>query len=198
LVESLSRPGSNVTGVTFLSTVLGAKRLGLLRELVPRARTVAYLAGVSRIVQDETVDILAAARTLELQVVAIEARSNRDLEMAFDTFAQSQVAALIVGAFPFLTDNSSKIVALASRYQIPAIYPHRGFVGGLMIYGADEIDIYRHAAMYIGRILKGEKPSDLPVVQATKFELVINRKTARTLGLELPPMLFALADEVIE
>jgi putative tryptophan/tyrosine transport system substrate-binding protein len=198
LVDSLSRPGANVTGVTFLSSELGTKRVGLLHELVPQARVIAYLGGVSRIDNGEGTDILSAAHAVELQVASFVARSDRDLETAFATFAQREAAALIVGAHPLLTDNSRKIVLLAAQHTIPAIYPHRGFVGGLMIYSANEIDSYRQAAVYVGRILKGEKPANLPVVQASRFNLVINRKTANALGLTIPETLLAIADEVIQ
>jgi ABC transporter substrate binding protein len=124
-------------------------------------------------------DILAAARGLQQQVVVFQARTDRDLEAAFETFMQRQATALIVGPGPFLTDNSRKIVALAAQYKIPSIYPHQGFARGLMIYSADEPDTHRHAAAHVGRILKSEKPSDLPIVQAARFQLVINLETAK-------------------
>jgi putative tryptophan/tyrosine transport system substrate-binding protein len=200
LADNLARPGGNVTGVTFRTGELGGKRVGLLHELVPKARTIAYLRGAGEIIDEQTPSILAAAHSLEQQVVTFVARSDSDLETAFATFVQRQAAALIVGAWPFLTDNSRKIVALAAHHKIPAIYPHRGFmfVGGLMSYSADEIDAYRQAAVYVGRILKGEKPADLPIVQAYKFRFVINQGTARSLGLIVPRALLALADEVVE
>ena len=198
LVESLNRPGANITGVTFLSTKLGSKRVDLLHELAPQAKTIAYLAGVTRTDDDEEgTDILAAAHTFRQQVAIFVARSDDDFETAFVTFVQREAAALIVGAHPFLTDNSRKIVLLAAHHKIPAVYPHRGFAGGLMIYSADEIDSYRQAAVYVGRILKGEKPAKLPVVQASKFNFVINLKTAKVLGLTIPETLLATADEVI-
>jgi putative tryptophan/tyrosine transport system substrate-binding protein len=200
LVESLAHPGGNLTGVTFLSDELGAKRLGLLRELIPQATTIAYLTGGSRVAEKEMTDIVAAAQSLGGEIVAFDARSEDDLDNAFATFIQRGAAALIVGAFPFLVDSRRKIVALAARNKLPAIYPTMGFVlaGGLMSYSADETEGFRQAALYVGRILKGEKPADLPVQQATKFRLVIDLKIAKTLGLDLPPQLLARADEVIE
>ena len=204
LVESLAHPGGNLTGVTFLSDELGAKRLGLLRELVPQASTVAYLnayrTGASRLVQVELSDILAAARPLDREIVVFDAQKDDDLDSAFASFAQRGAAALLVGAFPFLVDNRRKIVTLAARYRLPAIYPTGVYVatGGLMSYSADETEGMHQAALYVGRILRGEKPADLPVQQATKFKLIINLKTARSLGLDVPPQLLATADEVIE
>jgi putative tryptophan/tyrosine transport system substrate-binding protein len=204
LVASLAHPGGNLTGVTFLSDELGAKRLGLLRELSPQATTVAflssYLTGAPRVVQKELTDILGAAQSLEREIVAFDAHNEDDLDAAFVTFTQRGAAALAVGAFPFLFDNRRKIVTLAARHRLPAIYPTGVYVsaGGLMSYSADETESFHQAALYVGRILRGEKPADLPVQQATKFRLVINLKTANTLGIEVPPMLLARADEVIE
>jgi putative ABC transport system substrate-binding protein len=204
LVASLAHPGGNLTGVTFLSDELGAKRLGLLRELIPQATTVAYLnaylTGAPGPVQGELTDILAAAKSVEREIVAFDARNNDDLDTAFATFVQRGAAALVVGAFPFLVDNRRKIVMLAARHKLPAIYPTAAFVaaGGLASYSAHETEGFRQAALYVGRILKGEKPAELPVQQATTFRLVINLKTAQALGLEVPPTLLARADEVIE
>jgi putative ABC transport system substrate-binding protein len=204
LVASLAHPGGNLTGVTFLSDELGAKRLGLLRELSPQATTVAflssYLTGASRLVQKELTDILVAAQSLEREIVAFDAHNEDDLDAAFATFTQRGAAALVVGAFSFLFDNRRKIVTLAARHRLPAIYPTSVYVaaGGLMSYSADETESFHQAALYVGRILRGEKPADLPVQQATKFRLVINLKTANALGIEVPPTLLAQADEVIE
>jgi putative ABC transport system substrate-binding protein len=198
LVASLNRPGANVTGVTALTHELAGKRFGLLRELVPQATTVAaLLAGPNLTSEEQKSDMLAAGRALARQVIILEIRSDRDYEAAFETLVQRQAGALIVGPFPFR--NTNEILALAARHRIPAIYPSRGFVvaGGLMSYSA-VADTYRQAGIYAGRILKGEKPADLPVVQPTKFELVINLKTAKALELTIPEKLLAIADEVIE
>ena len=204
LVASLAHPGGNLTGVTFLSDELGAKRLDLLRELKPQATTIAYLnaylSGTPPAVQRELTDVLAAAKSLEREIVAFGALSDEDLDAAFATFVQRGAGALIVGAFPFLIDKRRTIVSLAARHKLPAIYPTTLFIatGGLMSYSANETEGFRQAALYVDRILKGEKPADLPVQQATKFRLVINVKTAKTLGLDVPATLLARADEVIE
>ena len=204
LVASLAHPGGNLTGVTFLSDELGAKRLGLLRELSPQATTVAflssYLTGASRLEQKELTDILVAAQSLEREIVAFDAHNEDDLDAAFATFTQRGAAALVVGAFSFLFDNRRKIVTLAARHRLPAIYSTGVYVaaGGLMSYSADETESFHQAALYVGRILRGEKPADLPVQQATKFRFVINLKTANALRIEVPPTLLAQADEVIE
>ena len=204
LVASLAHPGGNLTGVTFLSDELGAKRIDLLHELKPQATTIAYLnaylKGAPPAAQQELRDTVAAAKSLDRQIVVSGALNDEDLEAAFATFAQRGAAALTVGAFPFLIDKRRTIVALAARHKLPAIYASLPFVeaGGLMSYGASETEGFRQAALYVDRILKGEKPIDLPVQQATKFRLVLNLKTAKTLGLEVPPSLLARADEVIE
>jgi putative ABC transport system substrate-binding protein len=199
-VASLNQPGSNVTGVTSFTTDLGGKRFSLLRDLTPQAMTVAFLSGDSSYLHynEQKSQILAAARALGRQVIILETRSDRDYETAFTTLLQRQARALIVGAFTFR--NTNKILALAARHKIPTIYPGRGFVvaGGLMSYGAVITDIYRQAGIYTGRILKGEKPVDLPVMRATKFQFVINLQTAKTLGITIPPGLLAIADDVIE
>jgi putative ABC transport system substrate-binding protein len=203
LADSLNRPGGNVTGVTSIATDLAGKRLDLLREMVPQAKTVSYLSGgpSSRKFEDEAGNVLEAANALGLQVVVVEAKSDRDLEPAFATIVQRQAGALIVGVVPHFTYSSTRIAGLAERYKIPTIYPFRLYVmrGGLMSYDADPLDLIRQVGVdYVGRILKGAKPADLPVQQPTKFELVINLKTARALGLDVPPSLLARADEVIE
>jgi putative ABC transport system substrate-binding protein len=201
LVPSLNRPGGNVTGVTFLTTELMAKRLELLRELVPQATTVAYLADVQAVPGQEMVrDTLAAAGVLGRQIAVVEARSDHDFEPAFATFVERRAGALVVAASQLFDSNRDQLLALAARHKMPAIYQAREFVldGGLMSYGASYGDTFRLGGLYAGQILKGEKPSNLPVQQATKFELVINLKTAKALGLEVPLSLMIRADEVIE
>jgi putative ABC transport system substrate-binding protein len=203
LVASLNRPGGNITGVTYLGADLGGKRLGLLHELVPQATTVAYLAGSSggSLPDDMRNDLIEAARTVRLQVVVLVPKSDRDFGATFATLVKRQATALIVGQFAFLSNNRDKILPLAARHKIPAIYPQSSYVraGGLMSYGVDDASSFRQAAvLHVAQILKGTKPADLPVMQPTKFELVFNLNTAKTLGLEIPPMLLALADEVIE
>ena len=204
LVASLAHPGGNLTGVTFLADELGAKRLGLVHELIPQATTIAYLnaylTDAPLAVQNELTDILAAAQAHGQEIVPFNAHNADELELAFATFFDRRATALVVGAFPSLVDNRRKIVTLAMRYKLPAIYPTAVYVaaGGLMSYSADELEGVRQAALYVNRILKGEKPADLPVQQATKFRLVINLKTAKTLGLEIPASLLAQASEVIE
>jgi putative tryptophan/tyrosine transport system substrate-binding protein len=203
LAASLNRPGGNVTGVTAIATDLAGKRLDLLREMVPQARTVAYLSGgpPSLKFEDEASNVVEAASALGRQVVVVEARSDRDLEQAFVTIEQRQAGVLIVGVVPHFTYNTNRIVELAERYKIPTIYPFHIYVvrGGLMSYNADQLDLLRQVGVdYVGRILKGARPGDLPVRQPTKFELVINLKTAKALGLEIPATLLARADEVIE
>ena len=201
LVASLSHPGGNVTGVTAINAELVSKWLSLAGDLVPQATTVGFLSGDSSYLafyEDQKSQILAAARALGRQVIILETRSDLDYEAAFKTLVQRESGALIVGPFAFR--NTNEILALAARYKIPTIYPRRDYVeaGGLMSYAADYADTFRQAGTYTGRILKGEKPSDLPVMLATKFELVINLKTAKALGLEISPTLLATAHEVIE
>jgi putative ABC transport system substrate-binding protein len=201
LVASLSRPGGNVTGASLITVALGAKRLELLRELVHSARTMAMLINPDTPDSDpESNDVLTAARALGLDIHVIKARSQSELEPAFGEVRQMRAGALMVGADPFFTSRRSQLVALASRYVIPTIYYWREFVeaGGLMSYGTSIADGYRQAGIYAGQILNGAKPAGLPVVQPTKLELVINLKTAKALGLAVPPALLARADEVIE
>jgi putative ABC transport system substrate-binding protein len=199
LVASLNRPGGNVTGVTSLSEELAGKRVDMLHALVPHAKTVGFLSGpASSILYEEHKNsILEAARALGLEVVIAECRSDRDFEAAFETMAERRAEAFLLGIFPF--SNLQKVVALAAQHKIPAMYPFRALItaGGLVSYGAN-FNVYLQAGGYTGRILKGAKPADLPVLQPTKFELVINLKTAKTLGLSVPATLLALADEVIE
>jgi putative tryptophan/tyrosine transport system substrate-binding protein len=201
LVASLNRPGGNATGVVFFSSVLGAKRLELLRQLMPKETTFGVLVNPNiPETKAERTDVQAAAQAIEQQVVILDVRSDRDIETAFATFVQRGVGALLGGAGPFLLSHRERIVALAARHAMPAIYSNREYVvaGGLMSYGTSITDGYRQAGIYTGRILKGEKPADLPIVQSTKFELVINLKTAKTLGLTVPQNLLVAADEVIE
>jgi ABC-type uncharacterized transport system substrate-binding protein len=201
LVASLHRPNGNVTGVVFFSGVLGAKRLELLRQLAPKATTIAALMNPStREAEEERRDVQVAAQATGLQLIVLDPTSERDIEPAFATFVQRGAGALLVGSGPFLNSNRDAIVALAARHRLPASYSLREFAvaGGLMSYGASQPDAYRQAGIYAGRILKGEQPADLPVMQATKFEFVLNLRTAKAVGLDVPDKLLALADEVIE
>jgi putative tryptophan/tyrosine transport system substrate-binding protein len=201
LVASLSRPGGNVTGVHFFSAVLGAKRLELLRQLMPKATTVGVLVqpNISN-TEAERRDVLAAAQAVGQQLIVLDATNSREIEAAFATFVQRGAGALLVGGGAFMNSNRERLVALATRHKLPAIYSWREAVvaGGLMSYGTSQSDAYRQAGIYAARILKGEKPGDLPVMLATKFEFVINLGAAKALGLEIPDKLLALADEVIE
>jgi putative ABC transport system substrate-binding protein len=201
LVASLNRPGGNVTGVSFLVNALGAKRLGLLRELLPNATAVGELVNPTYPnAEAETNDLQAAARALGLRFPTANASSERDLEAAFTSLVQQRVDALIVSADAFFFGQRDHLIALAARHALPTMYFLRAFAaaGGLMSYGTSDADAMREAGVYAGRILKGEKPADLPVLQSTRFELVINLRTARALGLTLPLTLQAAADEVIE
>jgi ABC-type uncharacterized transport system substrate-binding protein len=201
LVASINRPGGNITGVMFLITELGAKRLDLLRQLVPKATLIAMLVNPGSIdTEAERRDVQAAAQRLGQQLIILDASSDRDIETSFATFVQRGAGALIVGAGAFLFSNRERLVALAARHALPAIYadPEDAVAGALMSYGPSIVDAYRQIGIYAGRILKGEKPADLPVVQSTKFDLVINLRTAKALGLTVPPTLLATADEVTE
>jgi putative ABC transport system substrate-binding protein len=198
LVASLNRPGGNITGVAFLVTGLGAKRLDLLRQLVPKANLIAMLVNPGSVdTEAERRDVQAAAQRLGQQLIVLDASSDRDIETSFATFVQRRAGALIVGAGAFLFSNRERLVALAGRHALPAIYPDP-VAGGLMGYGPSIVDAYHQVGIYAGRILKGDKPGDLPVMQSTKFDLVINMKTAKALGLTIPPGVLAIADEVIE
>ena len=202
LVASLARPGGNLTGINILSTELASKRLELLRALVPGATRIAVLVDPTNAAgTDSTLrDVGAAARALGLQIQVLNASTSLELEAAFATLVSERSDALLVGSTPFLFDRRVQLAQLAARHAVPAIYQdrHHAEVGGLMSYGASLVDAYRHVGVYAGRILKGAKPADLPVVQSTKFELVINVPTARMLGLNVPQALLATADEVIE
>ena len=201
LVASLNRPGGNVTGVNFFAGVLGAKRLELLLQLVPKATTIAVLVNPNTTeTEAERRDVQAAAQAIGRQLIILDVSSDRDIELAFATFAQRGVGALLAGSGAFINSKRERLGALAARHMLPAMYPLRDFVvaGGLMSYGTSITDAYRQVGIYAGRILKGEKPADLPVMQSTKFEFVLNLKTAKTLGLDIPPQLLAIADEVIE
>jgi putative ABC transport system substrate-binding protein len=201
LVTSLNRPGGNVTGVSFLTAELGAKRLEILLELAPQATTVAYLVDPRNVAVKELTDkAFAAGQALGRQIIVLEARSELDFEAAFATLVQRRAGAMVVGTNALFTGNRDKLLALTAHYKIPAIYAYRDYttVGGLISYGASLVDAYRQAGVYVGRILKGEKPANLPVMQPTKFELVINLKTAKALGLTVPLALLTRADEVIE
>jgi putative ABC transport system substrate-binding protein len=187
--------------VTFLAMATVAKRLGVLRELVPTATAIAYLANPSnQLAKAETNETENAARTLGLRFHVLNASAEHDIDRAFASVVQDRVGALVVGSDTFLSSRKEQLILLADRHAIPTMYYEREFAaaGGLISYGTDFADSYRQAGDYTGRILKGAKPGDLPVLQPTKFELVINLKTAKALGLEVPPMLLARADEVIE
>ena len=201
LITSLNRPTGNVTGVSQFSNVLEAKRLGLLRELVPGTAGIALLVNPNNpAAETQSIELTKAAHMLGLQLYILNASSERDFEPALVPLVQLKGGALVVGSDPLFNSQREKLVAIVGRHSIPAIYDRRDFVpiGGLMSYGANLGDAYRQVGIYTGRILKGEKPGDLPVVQPTKFDLVINLKTVKTLGLDVPPSLLAIADEVIE
>ena len=201
LVDSLSRPSGNVTGVNNYLSDLGSKRLELLRELVPNADVIGVLVNPNfPDAESQSKDLREAARKLGQQVHVVNANSENDFERAFATFVQLQARVLLVTVDPLFNSRREQLVALAARHKIPTMYFGREFVlaGGLMSYAANLADGYRQAGIYVGRILKGARPADLPVVQPTKFDLVLNLKTAKALGLQIPDRLLAIADEVIE
>jgi putative tryptophan/tyrosine transport system substrate-binding protein len=202
LVPSLSRPGGNLTGVNYMQSELGAKRLGLLHEMVPLASRFALLVNPTNSVAAEslTKDVATAAAARGRQVDVVKAATARDIETAFGKIIQNRADALIIAPDPLFFDRIVLIATLAVRHALPAIYGPREFVeaGGLMSYGASNLERYRQIGIYTGRILRGEKPADMPVIQPTKFELVLNLPTARMIGVAVPPSLLAQADEVIE
>jgi putative tryptophan/tyrosine transport system substrate-binding protein len=201
LVASLNRPAGNATGVNLFIGETEAKRIGILRELVPTATTLVVLMNPKTAdAETQLSEMQAAGRTLQQQIEIVNASNELEIDSIFTALAQRKISGLLVGADPFFNNRREQITSLAARHGIPALYPLRDFAdsGGLISYGTSLTDAYRQVDIYVGRILKGEKPDELPVVQATKFELVINLKTAKVLGLEIPQTLLALADEVIE
>jgi putative ABC transport system substrate-binding protein len=201
LVSSLNRPGGNVTGVSLIGSELEAKRLALLHQLLPAAATISVLINPTYPDADrERRELLQAADTLKQRIEFTSASTADEIDAAFATMAQQHAGAVLVAQDIFFNTRFAQIVALAARYRLPAIYNQREYAagGGLLSYGTHFADGYRQAGVYIGKILKGEKPADLPVQQPTRFEMVINLKTAKALGLDIPPTLLALADEVIE
>ena len=201
LVASFNRPGGNITGVNTLSPALESKRLGLLRELVPQAAIVAVLLNPSNPDADlQRRDIQAAASAIGQDLRTFDVGNESDIETAFAALVRQRADALLVGSDVFLTNRREQIVALAARYAVPTIYSFRSFAesGGLMSYSTNLVEVYRQVGFYVGRILKGEKPANLPIVQPTKFELVINLKTAKAMNIKISDNLLSLADEVIE
>jgi putative ABC transport system substrate-binding protein len=201
LVASLNRPGGNVTGASFFTFALESKRLEMLHKLLPTAALVAVLVNPNfSEIRKQLEDIESAARAVGMQISILEAGTERDINAAFRTLVERRANALLVASDPFLFSRRSQLVALASYHALPTVYNDRVYVeaGGLISYGSSPRDAYRQAGVYVGQILKGTKPGDLPVLQPTKFELVINLKTVKALGLDVPSTLLALADEVIE
>ena len=201
LVASMNRPGGNATGVSFYTSTLGPKRLELLRELIPQARTIAVLVNPTNpVTQGDIKDLNEAASSIGQRLTVVSASTESEIDDAFARMAREQVGALIVNVDAYFAGRRHQLAELAERYRIPASYNTGMYAkaGGLMSYGDDRLDSYRQAGIYVGRILKGDKPADLPIMQPTKFELVINLKTAKVLGLTVPPSLLARADEVIE
>jgi putative ABC transport system substrate-binding protein len=201
LTTSINRPGSNVTGVATATEEMEPKRLGLLRELVPQAGTIGFLLDSGfPLAEKQLSDTEEAARAMNLPIIVLRAHSDREIEAAFETVAQQHIPALAVSASPFFDTRRNKLVALAAHNKVPAIYHFREYAeaGGLMSYGLDFSDVYRLVGMYTGQVLKGSKPGDLPVIQANKFECVINLKTAKALGVKISDNLMSLADKVIE
>src|SRR5262249_20597473 len=201
LIASFSRPGGNVTGLSSMNQEVAAKQLALICELLPEARRIAVLVNPANpTTEAQSKNMQASALALGRQIEVVTAGTIREIDAAFATLAQGRVEGLVVVGDPLFRSRRIQLVALAMRHAVPAIYPWREIdeVGGLMSYGSEVTDLFRQAGVYTGRILKGEKPDDLPVARATKFELIINLQTARVLGLEVPPMLLARADDVIE
>ena len=201
LIGSLSRPGKNVTGISNLATTLEAKRLGLLHELVPQAAKIGVLLNPAlSTAANQLNDLQEAARTIGLQLHILRASTDGEIDAAFESVAQNRIPALAMAGDPFFNSRRDKLVALAARHAVPSMYSFRDYAvaGGLMSYGIDLPDVYRQIGVYVGRILKGAKPADMPVEQPTKFEFVINLKTAKALGITVPAGLISFADEVIE
>jgi putative ABC transport system substrate-binding protein len=202
IVASLRHPGGNVTGINYMAVELSAKRLSLLHELIPKAARIALLVNPANPVPAKTIamDTQAAAETIGRHIEVYKAETSSEIEMAFAALVRDRADALLVGAEPFFVDRRVQIVTLATRYLVPTVHFRREFaeIGGLMSYGASDFERNREVGVYTGRILKGEKPADLPVVQPTQFELVINMSTARAIGVTVPPSLLAQANEVIE
>ena len=201
LVASLARPEGNITGIASLTAELDAKRMGMLRELVPAADVIGALVNPSNPSADiQTRSLQSAAQSIGLKLVVVRVATERELDAAFATLVRERVGGLLIASDPFFADRRAQLVTLVAHHAVPAIYQFREItvVGGLMSYGLHLPDAYRQAGIYTGRILKGAKPTDLPVMQPTKFELVINLKTAKSLGLQIPDKLLAIADEVIE
>ena len=201
LVASFSRPGGNATGVSFLLSGLGAKQMGLLRELVPSATRFGLLVNpANENAEAVTRDLKAAASRIGIEVAIVQASDNREIDVAFATLVRNMADALVVGTDPFFYTRRVQLATLAARHALPTVYNVREYAeaGGLLSYGTSLSEALRLTGVYTGRIIKGEKPADLPVVQSTKFDFVINLSTARALGIEIPPMLLARADEVIE
>jgi putative tryptophan/tyrosine transport system substrate-binding protein len=201
LATSLSRPGGNTTGVSFMTGEIAAKQLGLMHELMPQAERFVVLVNPNNPnAESLTRDVQTAATAIGGQIEVFAASANRDIDTVFSSLMQKKVDALLIGADPLFTARRAQLVILATHHHLPTIYFDRVLtdIGGLMSYGANLAEQYRQVGVYVGRILKGEKPADLPVIRPTKFEFVINLQTARTLGLTVPPTLLATADEVIE
>ena len=201
LVASLNRPGGNATGVSSLTRLLGAKQIGLLRELLPTSTVIAYLVNPEEpTVASQIGDAEAADREVGQHLIVLNARSEDEIGAAFTSLVRQRAGALLVGTGPFFLTRAGRLVELAAYHAVPAMYFRREFpeVGGLMSYGSSTAEMYRQMGLYTGRILKGDRPADLPVLQPTKFEFVINLKTAKALGVVVPPTLLARADEVIE
>jgi putative tryptophan/tyrosine transport system substrate-binding protein len=201
LVASMNRPGGNVTGISFFVVTLGAKRLALLRELVPAANTIGYLANPANAsVEAETADVRQAAQSMRLQLDVRNARNGDELDVAFAGFAAQGIGGVVVGSDAYFLSRREQLAALVLKHALPAICDVREHAraGALISYGTDRADAYRQGGVYAGKVLKGEKPADLPAMQSTKFELVINTKTARALGLTVPPSLLITANEVVE
>jgi putative ABC transport system substrate-binding protein len=201
LVASFNRPGGNVTGISLLTNQLDPKRFGLLREMVPQAKTIGFLVNPSfPPAESQILDTQAAARAMNVPIQVLRANTDREIDSVFEMIAHQRIPALMVAASPFFDTRRNKLVALAARHAIPTMYHFREFAeaGGLMSYGIDFSDAYRQVGVYTGRVLKGARPGDLPILQATKFECIINLRTAKALGIRVTDNLLSLADKVIE